>query len=245
MNNIKKTKSINLFCLPYAGGNKYSFRDFEKKAPEFLNIITLDYPGRIPRIREPLLTDINDLVNDLYKQIKHKTDLKEYAFYGHSMGGLIASLLTRKLIENKHRAPLHLFITGTSGPSSPSRREKKRHLLPQKEFLQEMKDLDGIPQEILETEELLHFFEPVLRADFRACENYIHGDHDPMDIPITVITGDDEDMEQEDIQLWQKESKSEVDFHIMPGKHFFIYNNLDEVIGIISKKLSVNTKLIH
>lgn len=244
MNNITK-KSINVFCLPYAGGNKYSYRELEKIAPTFLKMITLDYPGRIPRIREPLLTDIMGLVNDIYRQIKHKTDIKEYAIYGHSMGGLVASLLTRKLIENKHRAPLHLFITGTSGPSAPSRREKKRHLLPQKEFLQEMKDLDGIPEEILQTEELLHFFEPVLRADFRACENYIHAHYEPFNIPVTVITGSEEDMEQEDIQLWKKETKQVVDFRVLPGKHFFIYNNLNEVMEIISEKLSVNTKLTH
>ncbi|HMS63989.1 MAG TPA: thioesterase domain-containing protein [Ignavibacteria bacterium] len=245
MNNITKKKSINVFCLPYAGGNKYSYREFEKTAPEFLNLITLDYPGRIPRIREPLLPDINGLVNDIYRQIKHKTDLKEYAIYGHSMGGLIASLLTKKLIENKHRVPLHLFITGTSGPSAPSRREKKRHLLPQKEFLQEMKDLDGIPEEILQTEELLHFFEPVLRSDFRACENYIHTETEPFNIPVTVITGADEDMEKVDIHLWQKETRQIVDFRVLPGNHFFIYDNINEIMEIISEKLSVYTKLTH
>lgn len=245
MKNNNTNKSVNIFCLPYAGGNKYSYREFVENAPSFLNIITLDYPGRVPRIKEPLLSNIETLVNDLYKQIKNKVDQKDYAIYGHSMGGLIAYLLTRKLIENNHKAPLHLFITGTSGPSASSRGEKMRHLLPKEEFLQEMKDLDGIPDEILQTEELLSFFEPILRADFKVSENYVYENYDPIDIPITVITGMEEDMELDDIYLWQKETKSVVDFRQMPGKHFFIFKYPVEVVEIISKKISIKTKIIN
>ncbi len=238
MHHRKAGKSIKIFCLPYAGGNKYSYRQFEEIAPSFLKLITLDYPGRVPRIKEPLLHDILELVEDSYKQIVNKIDKNDYAIFGHSMGGLIAYLLTRKLIENNHKAPLHIFITGTSGPSSPSRGDKKRHLLPPEEFLQEMKDLGGMPDEILETEELLTFFEPILRSDFKACETYIHDIKDPFDIPITVITGTEEDMELEDIHLWKKETKSEIEFRQLPGKHFFIFNHPDKIVDVISKKLS-------
>lgn len=238
-------KKVNIFCLPYAGGNKYSYLKFAESAPAFINMITLDYPGRVPRMKEPLLYDIGSMVNDLYNQIKKKTDHADYAIYGHSMGGLLAYLLTRKLIENNHKAPVHLFITGTSGPSASSRGEKKRHLLPKREFLQEMKDLDGVPDEILESEELLSFFEPILRADFRISENYIYEYKEPLDIPITVITGTDEDFEPEDIYLWQKETKLDVDFRKMPGKHFFIFKYPFEVVEIISKKLNNQTKTIN
>ena len=233
-------KSINLFCLAFAGGNKYSYREFVEKAPSFLNIIPLEYPGRGGRIKEPLLPDIIAVTNDLYKQISPLIGEKEYAIYGHSMGGLTAYLLTRKLIENGHRPPLHLFITGTTGPSAISRTEKKRHLLEKEEFIQEIKDLDGMPDEILYNEELLDYFEPILRSDFAASETYLHQDAAPVDIPFTVITGTEEDMEMEDILLWQKESIHEVDFKQMPGKHFFIFQHIYQIFEIISQKLQSN-----
>ena len=233
-------KSINLFCLAFAGGNKYSYREFVEKAPSFLNIIPLEYPGRGGRIKEPLLPDIIAVTNDLYKQISPLIGEKEYAIYGHSMGGLTAYLLTRKLIENGHRPPLHLFITGTTGPSAISRTEKKRHLLEKEEFIQEIKDLDGMPDEILYNEELLDYFEPILRSDFVASETYLHQDAAPVDISFTVITGTEEDMEMEDILLWQKESIHEVDFKQMPGKHFFIFQHIYQIFEIISQKLQSN-----
>lgn len=238
MKSNTNTASVNLFCLPFAGGHRYSYRDYSEKAPAFLNVIALEYPGRVARMKEPLLTDISSLVDDLFKQISPRTSERPYAIYGHSMGGLIAYLLTRKLIAEGFKAPLHLFITGTSGPSAESRFVKMRHLLPRQEFLQEMRELDGIPEAILQNDELLEYFEPILRSDFQACETYRHVEAPPLNIPITVITGDQEDMTLEDIGLWQNESTQKVDFIRMPGKHFFIFDYPTEVVEIITKKLT-------
>ena len=239
-------KTLNLYCLPFAGGNKYSYREFVDKAPSFLNITTLEYPGRGSRIREPLLPDIDSLIDYLYKQICNEIEDNDFALYGHSMGGLICYLLTLKIIANNKPAPSQLFITGTTGPAASSRREeKKRHLLPRQEFIDEIKELDGMPEEILQNEELLYYFEPILRADFKLSENYIHQYHAPLNIPITVITGTEEDMEPEDIQSWQKETTYKVDFKKLHGKHFFIFKHTQTIIDIISKKLFLQTKAYH
>lgn len=231
-------QAYNIFCFPFAGGNKYSYRELKLKSPQHLNFITLEYPGRGARIGETLIKDINLLVDDLYNQVKEAIQNQDYAFYGHSMGGLIAYLLTVKIHQNKNREPLHLFITGTTGPSAISRGEKKRFKMAQEDFLQEIRDFGGMPDELLENEELLYYFEPILRADFEASENYSHSNYPVLNIPVTVITGIEEDMEIEDIELWQKESTYKVEFIRLPGKHFFIFDYVHEIIQIISKKLT-------
>lgn len=236
-------RSINLFCLPFAGGNKYSYREYLEKAPGLLNIIPLDYPGRGSRIKEPLQSDINALVEDLYTQVQAKTEEGPYAIYGHSMGGLLTYLLAKKLVINKKRKPIHLIITGTSGPSDTRRSEKQRHLMPSKEFIQEIKDFGGMPDEVLQNDELLYYFEPILRSDFRTSENYVYQQTDPLDVPITIITGTEEDMTQPEIALWQKESTKEVEFMKMKGNHFFIYQHTQEIINIICKKLYIQPKV--
>ncbi len=234
---------MNIICLPFAGGNKYSYRQFKDKAPSFINLIGYEYPGRGARIKEPLLADAEAIVNDLYDNILTVADRNEYAIYGHSLGGLIGYLITRKLVENGHRPPSHLFISGTTGPSSVSRGEKKRHLLSKQDFIQELKDLKGMPDEILENEDLLDYYEPILRSDFMASENYIYESSSPLDIPITVITGTEEEMELSDIELWQNETTQIVDFKRFPGNHFFIYDQIQAIIQIITNKLLVTTKV--
>lgn len=236
---------LNVFCLPYAGGNKYSYREFKSKAPAFLNFIMLEYPGRGARISEPLTTDIHKIVNDLYNQVKNMVEKEDYAIYGHSMGGLVAYLLTVKIAENKLKLPLHLFITGTTGPSAPTRGEKKRFMMNQDEFIQEIRNFGGMPHEVLENKELLLYLEPILRTDFEASESYIHGNYPVLNVPITVITGTEEDLEPSNIEMWQNESSYKVDFKRLPGKHFFIFDYVPEIIQIIAKKITTQTKVHH
>lgn len=230
-------RRIILFCLPYAGGNKYSYRQFESKAPSFLELRTLEYPGRGGRIHEPLMFDINALVDDLYREMESRLSGNEYAIYGHSMGGLIACLLSRKIVTNDRNPPLHLFITGTSGPSSPLRKNRKRHLLDRAAFFDEVKKLNGSPDHILENEEMLDFIEPILRADFCATETYIYESADPLRIRFTVITGTEEDLLMEDIKLWQRETTCKVDFEQLKGGHFFIYDEVEAILRTISNKI--------
>ncbi|MFT5971141.1 MAG: external thioesterase TEII [Flavobacteriales bacterium] len=55
-----------MILITFTGPNKYSFADFFKDE----NTVTLEYPGRGSRVNEELLTDINDLVNDVFLQFQ-------------------------------------------------------------------------------------------------------------------------------------------------------------------------------
>lgn len=204
-------------------------------------MIPLEYPGRGSRMKEPFIKDIHLLAEDLYREVKNGIDSMEYAFYGHSMGGLVAFFLAKKILAEGHTPPVHLFITSTTGPSSPPE-DKKRHLLEKKEFIEEIRSLDGCPEEILLSDELLDFVEPILRADFEVSETFVYETATPTSLPITIVTGSEEDMEKEDILLWQKETIFPVDFRRMPGKHFFIFKYPFEIVELISKKLLFQSK---
>lgn len=230
-------KKIDLICLPFAGGNKYSYRPLFSEISEIFNTTTLEYPGRGTRIFEELTSDIDKLVNDLFDQLKPILSKGNYALYGHSLGGLLTYLLAVKIRENKAELPKHIFITGASGPSAPSRLTKKFHLYPRKEFIDEIIILGGMPDEILQDNAMLEFLEPILRNDFKVSETYVHKAAEALNMPFTVITGIDEDLTAEEVLLWQKESTQTVDFMQLEGDHFFIMQHKDFIINAISEKL--------
>jgi len=236
-------KQTDLFCFPFAGGNKYSFRQLEQVCPPFLRLIPLDYPGRGTRQQDPLLTDMTGLVDYLYPEVKQSIGQRQYAFYGHSMGGPVAFFMIKKLLADGIRPPVHLFVTSCTGPSAPPD-GKKRFLMDKATFIQEIRDLDRCPEEILADDELLEYFEPILRADFQVSETFTHAVGPPLDIPITVITGTDEDMPVEEIRLWQYETSLPVDFSTMPGKHFFIFDYPFELMEIVARKLLFQNKYV-
>jgi len=228
---------INLVCLPFAGGNKYSYRPLFTESSNVFNTTTLEYPGRGTRIFEELTADIDVLVNDLFNQLKPILSKGNYAIYGHSLGGLLAYLLAVKIRENNYDLPKHIFITGASGPAAASRQTKKFHLYPHKEFIDEVVILGGMPDEILQDNAMLEFLEPILRNDFKVSETYIHKAAEPLNIPITVITGTDEDLKTEEVLLWQNESIPAVDFIQLEGDHFFIMQHRAFIINAITEKL--------
>ncbi len=237
-------KKINLFCLPFAGGAKHCYREYKIRFPSFMNFIPMEYPGRGSRFHEALRTDIREIVDDMHDKIKCNLE-GDYALYGHSMGGMIAYLLAKKLIAGGYRSPLHLFVSGTPGPASNEGRRKSLYRLDKAEFLEQVGKLRGLPEEILADSELMDLFEPVLRADFQVIETYLYEATEPMDVPITVITGTEEHMKQTDIRLWQKESSHEVDFRVMRGHHFFIYSNTVEIVNMIVRKLIPSQKYYY
>ncbi|MFZ6011897.1 MAG: thioesterase II family protein [Bacteroidota bacterium] len=228
---------INLFCLPFAGGSLYSYRGYIENAPEHVNVVPLDLPGRGTRVRETLLTNIHDMVNDIYGQIKNRLN-EPYAIYGHSMGSLIGYLLTKKIIKNGQNAPEYLILTGCIGPSlAEFNHDVPKHDLPKPEFIQKLKELGGSPDEVLENEQLLNFFEAIIRADFQATENYRYEESEPLNVPILVIIGLEERATYEQALAWQKETTEPIEVIQMTGKHFFIFDHVVEIMDIISKRL--------
>lgn len=210
---------------------------YEAIAPAGIEMVPIEYPGRGARMKEPLITEMHALVDCLYKDLKREVMRGDYALYGHSMGGIVAFFLAKKILADKLPEPLHLFITGTTGPSSKAMEEKMRFRMGKQEFIDEIKFLDGCPEEILQNHELLEYFEPILRADFEVSETFSYETDTPVNIPFTVVTGTEEDMKEEDIRAWQKESCYPVDFRKMPGRHFFIQHHPREILDMIVRKL--------
>jgi surfactin synthase thioesterase subunit len=230
--------STFFFTLPFAGANKYAYRSFAAYIPPFLHHVPLEYPGRGLRSGEPLCKDLDQLTEDLYEQVKPYIARQEYILYGHSMGGQLAWLLARRLIDQGHRPPRHIIVSGTPGPSSLMHSGRKRYLLGRKDFLAELRRMDENFAGIFDDEELLDYFEPVLRADFMACENFNYRAGKPLDIPFTVLYGDRDNIEKKEIDLWALESRKTVDYIEMKGKHFFILSAPDLIMKVISKTIA-------
>lgn len=227
---------IKLICLPFAGGSKFSYYRYRKFAPQWLDIIPIDLPGRGSRITEKLLTDMHAIVDDVLEQVRPHIS-STYAIYGHSMGGLTALLLIRRLRAEGLELPVHLFVTGHGGPSF--RKPKVvRHSLPKKELVDELNLLDGMPEDIMQNESMIDYFLPVIRADFKAFETYDYETDGQLDMPITCVIGKEENITLEGARAWEQETTAPVDVRQFPGRHFFIYQHDGEVVRLISRKLS-------
>ena len=233
---------INLICLPFTGASIYSYRDITTNIADFINIIPVELPGRGKRISEPLISDIYRMTDDIFHQIKMHTNIP-YAFYGHSLGTLLGFLLVKRILNENLPQPLHLFFSGRGGPSVQDK-DKHIHALPKKEFIKKLHEYEGSPQEILNDEGIMEFFEPVLRADFKAITTYMYKKDIPFDIPITVMIGTNEDTTYEEAMKWQDETSKIISVRQFPGGHFFIYQHSSEIGRIFSYTLQNSLEIV-
>ncbi len=73
-------------------------------------------------------------------------------------------------------------------------KKKQNYDLPREEFLDALKSLGGCPEAVLNSKELMDYFEPILRADFQAIETMVYNESKPFDITMNVWVVSDEDI---------------------------------------------------
>lgn len=230
-------QQINLFCLPFSGGNAYSYREFSQYIADFVNIVAIDLPGHGKKMAEPLLTNIYNMADYIFHHMKADLN-RPYGIYGHSMGTILGYLVSQKIVQKNLAHPLHLFFSGRHGPQGICK-EKDWHLLPKEEFIENVMSYGGIPEEVAAEKDLMDLFVPIMRADFQAVSEYIYEDTAPLDIPVTVMIGLDEDITYEEALQWQEVTTHPLSVKQFPGNHFFIFDHWPEIGHVISQTLSV------
>src|SRR5258705_8700015 len=113
---------MKLLTFCYAGGHAPSYLPLKKRlASAGIQVVLLELPGRGTRSKEPLLTSMEDALDDYERQIM--PHLREpFAFFGHSMGALVAHLMTLRLLDEGLPTPLHVFLS--SKPPAPVRDDR-------------------------------------------------------------------------------------------------------------------------
>lgn len=226
-----KSKKI-LFTIPFAGGNKYSFNKFDKYLKDDFVIYNLELAGRGDRISESLMSDLYEIRDDLFSQIKDKI-AGEYVIYGHSLGGLLAYLVTLLLEEKNLPLPSKLVISGKANPSIKPK--VIRHNLPRDSFIDSIKKLGGVPSEFFDHHELFEFFEPILRADFQAAEDFDFKENSKISSKISVLYGSDEHFSRKKALKWKDYTSQDFKFIELKGGHFFIFDHAKDVCNIIKE----------
>jgi surfactin synthase thioesterase subunit len=224
---------MQLFAIPFSGGNAYSYFALKKQLPANIRFTGLELPGHGNRIAEPLLYSIGEMTDDLFQQIGFNLD-NDYALFGHSLGALLAFLLCRKIISAGKPLPSVLFVSGQTAPSCI--KSDERHLLPDQQFVEVLREMEGTPGELLSEKGFLDFYLPIIKADFQAIANYRYQHESPVQVPIVVLLGKQEKIVFEDAARWQDETTHETEFYWFDGGHFFINDHAKEICRLVEEK---------
>lgn len=230
-------RRLRLYCFSYAGGNASAYTGWQDQLDPGIEICAVQLPGRGSRLGEAPIDNMQKLVKELAAVVAHQGKMP-FAFFGHSLGGLVSFELARYCKLHYLPQPLHLIVSGCNAPQhrGPSR---GLHKLPHDELVKELLDYNGTPREVLEHRELMEMLLPTIRADFSLAEEYRYSPGLQLEMPVTALAGlQDKDGAVEPMQGWDKESKGAFALHWFEGGHFFINSAREEVLACIDRALA-------
>ena len=227
---------LRLFCFPYAGAGASIFRTWSDGLPADVEVCPVQIPGRGTRPMEASFTQLAPLVEALAQALAPLLN-KPFAFFGHSMGALVAFELARQLRRELGVQPVHLFISADRAPQLPPR-ERPIHVLAEEEFLVELRRLNGIPEKVLEDAELMQIMLPILRADLAVYETYMYSTEPPLDCPIATLGGlQDNRVSRGDLEAWRDQTSASFSLRMFPGDHFFWNTTQPLLLQALSQEL--------
>ena len=177
------------------------------------------------------------LISTLVESLDLANEAKPFAFFGHSLGALLAYETARYCQSKNWPLPKHLFVSGCTAPQD-RRPARNLHKLGDDELIGSLREYNGTPPEILENRELMEILLPMIRADFQLAEEYRPSHGPALPLGITALFGTrDEHVSHEEVKNWAKETAGEFDVRAFEGDHFFINGAAGEVLQCLSEKI--------
>lgn len=226
-----------LFCFSYAGGSAFNFTRWQASLDPSTQVCAVQLPGRGARLAEPPIASLPALLRALAPVIAEHDDLPA-AFFGHSVGALVAFELTRYMQLHGLTLPTRLFLSGCHAPQYRNA-PRQLHTLPDDAFTAVLGTYKGTPPEVLQNRELMQLLLPSIRADFALAENYRYRSGPLLPMPISVFAGKQDDNKAPgQVEGWARETAKACSITWFEGGHFFVNSDRTAVLDRLRSELS-------
>jgi surfactin synthase thioesterase subunit len=234
--NSKATEnsSPTLYIFPHAGGTAKDYVAFSREFSGGVKRIAVQYPGLRDGAGLPPLASIPALADEIFAMMKPAAGADvPVVFFGHSMGGMLAFEVATRF-ESAGYNVVAFFVSACSAPGHIRYRQIKG--MSDNELLNLVAQMTGMNPDFLNDEEFLVGVLPTLRAA-RAIAGYDSPAETKVACPIYAYIGDkDWIATADDMAPWQDRTTSEFAIRVFPGDHFYLNNNLPELVNDIETR---------
>jgi surfactin synthase thioesterase subunit len=214
--------ALRLVCFPHAGGGASAYWRWPRLLPAQVEVLAVQYPGRQDRFADPYADSLLELAGPVTAELAGLLAGRPtpVAFFGHSMGALVAFEVARgmraaglpspsRLVVSAHPAPTRPRVSGPAGDGDQA-------------ILDYLRSLGGAGADLLDDPDLRELTLPMVRNDLRLTRNYQYLPGAPLDCPISAIAGAaDRSCTPEQMRDWSRQTTAGFDLAILPGDHFY------------------------
>lgn len=233
----KPQAPIRLYCFSYAGGSAQAFSTWHKATENNMEIVPVQYPGRAERFMESNIDNCTQMAKAIAAEIDAVTN-KPFALLGYSMGGAIAYETLRHLKQT----PQALFLCASRPPQLNA---IKRFHYSDVQLIEEIKNLGGIDERLLQDPEMRNLIVNIMRADFKLLDTY-QASPQRLTCPAHIVYGmNDPHVPPTTAKHWGSLCQGTVFYHGIEGEHFFMRSHRDELLTYVQDHLDVVTQYIE
>ena len=227
------TQAPTLYILPHVLGSASFYVPFSKAFSTEIKRIAVQYPGANNDHGQSAVPSINEMAGDLYRLLVSAPH-GPVAFFGHSMGALVAFEVTRRF-ESAGDHVTALFVSGSTAPGL-MRREYFRDLSDD-ELMRFLVDLSGMDPKVLNNKEFIEPMLPSLRGYYSAIAGYTCPSGAAVSCPIYAFVGTDDPLAPYDnVSAWSAHTTSDFAVRVFPGDHFYFTRHLPDVVDDIETR---------
>ncbi len=202
--------------------------------------MALQLPGRERLIDEDPYRDVQQAADGLLAQLRERLGnggSHRVALFGHSLGAVLAYELAHRLVAEPDIEPVHLFVSGSPAPGQG--RARRATGLSDDEFLARVGEFAGYRHPAFDDPEMRELLLPALRADVEMHENHVPSTQLPLDIPLTVVRGEEDELvDHDDTVAWGKTSGRDVTYVELPGGHMYLTESAPALVRVIVSGLA-------
>lgn len=230
--NANSKASLRLFCFSHAGAGASTFRTWGNYAVADIEVCAIQRPGRENRLREALTRDLTSLIAEMHSELLPYLD-RPFVCFGHSVGALICFEWVRYLRRQGCALPLRLFVSGRQAPQVPISLPWI-HTLSDQNLKAELRGYGGTPEAVLQSNEFMGVYLPILRADLAINETYTYYPETPLAIPMSVFGGgQDHKVSIPSLEAWKQHTSKDYQLRLLPGGHLFIKHSVKNILQAI------------
>jgi surfactin synthase thioesterase subunit len=221
----EKPVAPTLYIFPHAGGSASFYVPFAKAFSTDIRRIAVQYPARGDRQGLTELTSIPAFADDIFAMMAPQSGSR-VAFFGHSMGGLLAFEVALRFQSAGHPVSA-LFVSSCAAPGHIRYKELQGS---DNDILNLVAQTTGTNPEHLANEKFAATVLPTLQS-VRAIAGYDRPPEVTVSCPIYGFVGDDDFIvAPENMAPWSERTTAEFDIRVFPGDHFYLNNNLPELV---------------